>query len=73
MTRAEVARLLVMRATFHGITVGEADVEAWYATIGDLPYQPAVMELVRHYTTNRAWLMPADLRPVDQSVPEAWR
>ncbi len=63
MTRTEVARLLTMRATFHGITVGEADVEAWYATIGDLPYQPAVVALVQHYTTTRDWLMPADLRP----------
>ncbi len=62
MTRGEVARLLAMRAAFHGVEVGESDVEAWHATVGDLPYQPAALELVRHYKTTREWLMPADLR-----------
>ncbi len=73
MSRTQVAQLLTMRATFHGVTVGETDVEAWFATIGDLDYDRSVAALVRHYSVSREWLMPADLRPVDQSVPEAWR
>jgi len=63
MTRGEVARLLTMRATYHGVEVGESDVEAWFATVGDLDYGRSVGVLVQHYKETRDWLMPADLRP----------
>lgn len=62
MTKAEVARLLAMIAAFDRRTIGEADVEAWHLILADLDTNDCANAVRDHYTTQRDWIMPADVR-----------
>ncbi len=71
MNRSETAALLTMRATWHGVKVGESDVEAWYAVVGDLDFADARDALIGHYRDSREWSMPADIRQSVRRVRKA--
>lgn len=62
MTDEEVIDLLTTAATFDRRTVGDADVIAWRAAVGDLDFPDAQMAVIQHYTDNTDWLMPAHVR-----------
>ncbi|MBP2704450.1 hypothetical protein JOL79_11555 [Microbispora sp. RL4-1S] len=62
MTPEEVIDLLTTAAAFDRRTVGEADVIAWMAAVGDLDFADAQAAVVAHYTATTDWLMPAHVR-----------
>ena len=62
MNRAQTALALGMAAAIDRRTVGEADVAAWYATLGDLDYDDVLAAIAGHYQATREWLMPSDIR-----------
>lgn len=61
MNKAETARLLGMAAAYDYRTVGPADVEAWHAALGDVPFDAAREALIQHYRESTDRLMPAHL------------
>lgn len=67
----EVIDLLSTAAAFDRRTVGEADVIAWTATVGDLDFGDARDAVVQHYRDSREWLMPADVRKIVKAMREA--
>jgi hypothetical protein len=82
MRRSEIADLLAMCAAFDRRTVGEGDVEAWLAVLGDLAFDDCRQAIVKHYAASREWIMPADVRdhatrrletpiPHESPVPDA--
>ncbi len=72
MNRAQLATLLTLRASFHGnVRVGETDVEAWHAVIGDLDYNDALKALAVHYADSTDWSMPAHIRHAVRRTREA--
>jgi hypothetical protein len=62
MTHDEVIDLLTTAAAYDRRKVGEADVIAWHAAVGDLDYPDAQTAVVGHYTETTDWLMPAHVR-----------
>jgi hypothetical protein len=62
VNRAQTALALGMAAAIDRRTVGEADVAAWYATLGDLDYDDVQAAIAGHYQATREWLMPSDIR-----------
>lgn len=58
----EVIDLLTTAATFDRRTVGDADVIAWRAAVGDLDFPDAHTAVIQHYTDSTDWLMPAHVR-----------
>lgn len=62
MNPSDVVELLSVAAAFDQRTVGEFDVGAWHAAIGDLDLADARTALVDHYRTRRERVMPADIR-----------
>jgi hypothetical protein len=62
MTPAETAEALTVAAAFDRRTIGEADVLAWHAALGDLDLDDVKDAIVGHYRDSRDWLMPADIR-----------
>lgn len=59
---SEVVELLSVAAAFDQRTVGEFDVGAWHAAIGDLDLEDARLAVIGHYREHRERLMPADVR-----------
>jgi hypothetical protein len=62
MDRPKTALLLALCAAFDQRTLGEADVEAWHAAIGDLAYEDSRQAVIAHYRESRERIMPADVR-----------
>lgn len=62
MTPSQVAELLSVAAAFDQRTIGEFDIGAWHAAIGDLDFDDARASLVAHYRDRRDRVMPADIR-----------
>src|SRR4051812_1217045 len=62
MTKAQVAQLLTIIASFDRRTVGKSDVEAWHLILGDLDVEDCAQAVKDHYSEQREWLMPADVR-----------
>lgn len=62
MTKAQVAQLLTVIAAFDRRTIGEADVEAWHLILVDLEVEDCLEAVKAHFSTQREWLMPADVR-----------
>lgn len=62
MTPADVAELLALAAAFDSRTVGRADVAAWHAALGDLPFDDTRDALVAWYREHRERVYPSDIR-----------
>lgn len=62
MTLTETAQVLALAAAFDRRTVGDADVYAWQATLGDTDFEDAKTAVVAHYRISSEWLMPAQIR-----------
>lgn len=62
MTDEEIIDLLTTAAAFDRRTVGDADVIAWRAAVGDLDFPDAQLAVTQHYTNSTDWLMPAHVR-----------
>lgn len=62
MTPEEVIDLLTTAAAYDRRKVGEADVLAWHAAVGDLDYLDSQNAVIGHYTESTEWLMPAHVR-----------
>ena len=61
MTKTETGHLLYTVALFEGREIGEDDLIAWHAVIGDLDTEVAQEALVTHYRTSTDRLMPAHI------------
>lgn len=68
MTRSEVATLLGICAAYDNRTVGDMDVQAWHAVIGDLPFEDSRTAVLQHYAETRERIMPADVRQRVQAM-----
>jgi hypothetical protein len=71
MNPEEVIDLLTTAAAYDRRTVGDADVIAWSAAVGDLDFADARDAVVQHYRDSREWLMPADVRRLVKAMREA--
>jgi hypothetical protein len=73
MSKADVAMLLTLMASFDQRTIGDADVEAWHATAQYAHWNTAGARraVVAHYAETKQRMMPADvtefLRDPDES------
>lgn len=63
MTKAEIALLLALMASYDQRTIGDADVEAWYATAQHARWtnDDAKRAVVAHYAESTQRIMPADI------------
>lgn len=61
MKKSEVALVLGTAAAFDLRTVGEADIEAWYAILAEYPFGATKTAVVDWYRENRERIMPCDL------------
>lgn len=59
MNLIETANVLALAQAFDNRTVGEVNVRAWYAVLGDLAAEDVVKAVEAHYSTETAWIMPA--------------
>lgn len=71
MTKAEIAKLLLMAAAFDQRTIGDADIEAWAATVGDLRFGDARSGLITHYREETTRIMPAHVLERVAEIREA--
>lgn len=71
MTDDEVIDLLTTAAAYDRRKVGDADVVAWRAAIGDLDFPDALDAVVGHYTESTEWLMPAHVRTRVKAIRSA--
>lgn len=62
MNKSEVVLLLTFAATYDHRKTGEADVEAWYLALDDLPFDDAKAAIVAHYREQTDRIMPAHVR-----------
>ncbi|MCU1647579.1 MAG: hypothetical protein JWN03_7854 [Nocardia sp.] len=58
MNRNETADLLSVIATYDQRTIGEADVEAWFAALGEMHYREARDAVVEHHKTSTDRIRP---------------
>lgn len=70
MSPEEVVDLLSTAAAFDRRTVGDADVIAWHAAVGDLDLTDAQAAVVQHYQATREWVMPSDVRKLVKQARE---
>jgi hypothetical protein len=70
MTPDQIIDLLTTAAAFDRRTVGDADVIAWHAAVGDLPFADAQAAVVQHYAESTDWLMPAHVRKLVRRIRE---
>lgn len=61
MNKSQVAKLLTMASAYDGRTIGDEDVTAWQAALGDTDFDKARDALVLHYRHSTSRLMPAHL------------
>jgi hypothetical protein len=62
MTPEEAGKLLGMCAAYDNRNVDDSALYAWFRVVGDLPYAECEAAVIAHYTDNREWIMPADVR-----------
>jgi hypothetical protein len=62
MTLEETVDLLTVATAFDRRTVGEGDVIAWHAAIGDLGLDDARAAAIAHYRDSTEWIMPGHVR-----------
>ena len=62
MNTDEIIDLLTLMASYDRRKVGEADVPAWDAAVGDLPYDDCRTAVIAHYRETADWIMPAHVR-----------
>lgn len=62
MSTDEVIDLLTLMASYDRRKVGEADVAAWYAAMGDLAFSDSRDAVIAHYRDSTEWIMPAHVR-----------
>jgi hypothetical protein len=72
MLKSQTATLLGVCASFDARTVGHADIEAWFAAVGDLDFEECREKVIQHYRTSRERIMPADLVEVDEGGIPPW-
>ena len=68
MTPLETADILTAIASFDLRTVGEADIVAWHAVIGDLQKELALEAVVVHHKTNSERIKPAHLIGIAKQI-----
>jgi MoaA/NifB/PqqE/SkfB family radical SAM enzyme len=61
VNRADVAELMVFIASFDGRDMGEAEVDAWLAVVGDWPLDLGRQAVADHYRHERTRIMPSEL------------
>lgn len=62
MTPEEIGEVLGKAAATDRRKVGTSEVLAWYETIGDLPFDDAMVAVTRHYRDTDDWMMPVHIR-----------
>ncbi len=62
MNAEETGDILALAASYDRRKVGEAEIIAWHAAIGDLPFVDCRAAVVAHYQETSDWLMPAHVR-----------
>lgn len=67
MNLSEAAELLATVQSFDKRTVGQVDAAAWHAALGDLPLDLCRQAVVKHYSHETSWLMPAHVRKLVNS------
>lgn len=70
MTDDEVVDLLTLAASFDRRKVGDADADAWFMAVGDLPFEDAKVAVVKHYRDSGDWLMPVHVRRLVKQIRE---
>lgn len=70
MTDDEVVDLLTLAASFDRRKVGDADADAWFMAVGDLPFEDAQVAVVKHYRDSGDWLMPVHVRRLVKQIRE---
>lgn len=62
MNIGETTQALALAQAYDNRTVGEVNIRAWHAILGDLDWVD-VMEAIReHYAVETTWIMPAHIR-----------
>ena len=64
MNIAETSQALALAQAFDNRTVGEVNVRAWHAVLGDLDAGRVMEAIRRHYNRTTDWLMPAHVRRI---------
>ena len=62
MNAEETGKILALAASYDRRKVGEAEIIAWHAAVGDLNFEDSRAAVVAHYTDTTDWLMPAHVR-----------
>jgi hypothetical protein len=74
VTRAEIVVLLTRMSTYDLRKFGDADVEAWYMALDDLPsVDEAMAAVVAHYRESTDKIMPAHVRQGVKAMRQARR
>lgn len=64
MNITETSNALALAQAFDNRTVGEVNVRAWHAVLGDLDAGRVMEAIRRHYGRTTDWLMPAHVRRI---------
>lgn len=62
MNITETSNALALAQAFDNRTVGEANIRAWYAVLGDLDAADVMRAIQEHYAAKTEWIMPATIR-----------
>lgn len=62
MNISETSNALALAQAYDNRTVGEMNVRAWHAILGDLGAADVMEAIRRHYAETDAWVMPAHIR-----------
>lgn len=61
MNIGETTQALALAQAFDNRTVGEMNIRAWHAVIGDCDYRDVVQAIQEHYGSTTDWVMPAHI------------
>jgi len=64
----ETSQALALAQAFDNRTVGEINVRAWHAVLGDLDAADVMEAIRRHYDQSTEWLMPAHVRRLVEAI-----
>jgi len=68
MNLKETNQALALAQAFDRRTVGEMDVRAWHAVLGDLDPADVLEAIRRHYAVETDWIMPAHVRRLSVEI-----
>jgi len=68
MNIMETATALALAQSFDRRTVGEGDIRAWHAIIGEIPADDVMEAIRRHYAEETDWIMPAHVRRIVRDI-----